>query len=638
MKDLSARGRSARSLAWLLLALCCPVATPARAQALVDPELEELLDRSGELEVLVAFEGRQDWSGLDATLPRSERAAAVVTTLRARAARSQAGLLRSLEARGIEHRSHYVANVVWARVRRLDDLRGIAATPGVRRLLANERSSAGALPSTTGPKTLGSWGVERVGAAEAWASGHRGAGAVVGSIDTGVRWTHAALLDGYRGWSGGAAEHDYNWHDAVRHDGSPCGTGSPAPCDPYDHGTPTIAAAVGRPTEFAGEIGVAPEAEWIACRAIDVSGWGSPAGYVECLEFMLAPYPVGGSPLEGDPDRAPDVVVNSYSCGSCELGLLQQAFSALEAAGILAVAAAGNSGPDCGSLALPPALLREVFTIGAVNGIDEVAGLSSRGPAAQTALTKPDLVAPGLVIRSASGLGDERHDTYSGTSLAAPLVAGAAALALSAHPPLREDLPRLRALLERTSVVPSDRRPACGLSFEQRPNNNWGWGRLDAALAVRHAASPETELDCGDGRDDDGDRLVDCIDPDCAGATGCPGESSCSNRIDDDGNGLVDCWDASCLSDPACPAIAASTSLLLPELASQPVASLFDPACTQARWRTCPASLSVGAGLLNRLAGEGRPAGVDALTCYQHSVQLPDWRLQREGEDLVLAR
>ena len=148
MKSHDARGRPAWSYAWLPMALCCLVLISSRARALVDPELELRLERNGEVEILVAFEGRQDWSGLEVALPRSERAAAVVTSLRTRAALSQADLLRLLEALGIEHRSYHVANVVWARPRSRDELRRIAATQGVRHVYANESSPAGALPST----------------------------------------------------------------------------------------------------------------------------------------------------------------------------------------------------------------------------------------------------------------------------------------------------------------------------------------------------------------------------------------------------------------------------------------------------------------------------------------------------------
>ena len=65
--------------------------------------------------------------------------------------------------------------------------------------------------------------------------------------------------------------------------------------------------------EGANQIGVAPGAQWIGCRNMD-QGWGTPATYMECFEFFLAPYPIGQTPAEGEPALAPDVINNSWGC------------------------------------------------------------------------------------------------------------------------------------------------------------------------------------------------------------------------------------------------------------------------------------------------------------------------------------
>ena len=153
--------------------------------------------------------------------------------------------------------------------------------------------------------------------------------------DTGVRWTHNAIKPHYRGWDGVTADHDYNWHDSI-HDssGNPCGNDSPFPCDDSFHGTHTIGTAIGD-DGTGNQIGMAPGAKWIGCRNMD-EGAGTPARYIECMEFFLAPYPIGGTPSQGDPTKAPDMTINSWGCPpseGCSANTLQ---SAVEAQALLA--------------------------------------------------------------------------------------------------------------------------------------------------------------------------------------------------------------------------------------------------------------------------------------------------------------
>ena len=86
------------------------------------------------------------------------------------------------------------------------------------------------------------------------------------------------------------------------------------------------------------QIGMAPGAKWIGCRNMD-QGNGTPARYLECFEFFMAPYPVGGDPGQGDPSLAPDLTTNSWSCTDgegCTVGdELQAAVDAQKAAGIM---------------------------------------------------------------------------------------------------------------------------------------------------------------------------------------------------------------------------------------------------------------------------------------------------------------
>jgi serine protease AprX len=340
------------------------------------------------------------------------------------------------------------------------------------------------------------WNVEKVGAPAVWRLGDHGENVVYGNIDSGVEWNHPALRGQYRGWNGTAATHDYNWWDAVHADvdgdgTNPCGFDLRAPCDDAklrfnSHGTHTMGTAVG--DDGAGnQVGIAPRAKWIACRPMDV-GLGRPSTYLECLQFFLAPTNLsGGSP---DPARRPDVVGNSWGCPpeeGCSADVLRSAIDNLRAAGVFMAVAAGNEGRDgCSSVATPPATYDSAISVGAVDFADRVADFSSRGPVAVdgSGRRKPDLVAPGVSIRSSTANG---YGTSTGTSMAAPHLGGVAALLWSAFPELRRNVDRTEQLLEQTAV----RLPAVstcgGDGSSQLPNNLWGHGRIDVHAAYRAA-------------------------------------------------------------------------------------------------------------------------------------------------------
>ena len=143
---------------------------------------------------------------------------------------------------------------------------------------------------------------------------------------------------------------------------------------------------------------MAPGAKWIGCRNMNV-GVGTPATYIECMEFFLAPTPVGGG--TGDPSKAPDVTINSWGCPTsegCAAATLQSAVEAQAAAGIMMVVAAGNSGPSCSTVSDPPSFYAASYTVGALNtSTDTIASFSSRGPALADGSnrTKPDITCSG---------------------------------------------------------------------------------------------------------------------------------------------------------------------------------------------------------------------------------------------------
>lgn len=466
-----------------------PEARPASGK--ISPAAWAATESKTWAEVLIVLEAQADLSKIPSRADKVTRGEAVYTALHTLADATQGPLRAWLGAQGVAYRSLYIVNALVTSADR-DTLIALSARPDVAHVTTNPRVAADIEPSIdpTIVQTLPTgipWGVERIQAPEVWAMGYRGEGSVVAGQDTGYEWEHPALKAQYRGWDGATASHDFNWHDAIHEGGGRCGPDSPVPCDDYGHGTHTMGTIVG--DDGAGnQIGVAPGARWIGCRNMD-QGVGTPASYAECFEFFLAPYPVDGDPSTGDPGAAPDVVNNSWSCPDYEgcdpyhIAFLEQVVETVRAAGILVVVSASNYGPSCGTIQEPPAIYDAATTVGATYSDDTVTSFSSRGPV--SGLVKPDIAAPGSgVVSSYPG---ESYTTMSGTSMAAPHVAGTAALIWSAHPGLKDALATTERLLFTTAVPRTSSE--CGDAPDAVPNSVYGWGRVDALHAVQEALS-----------------------------------------------------------------------------------------------------------------------------------------------------
>jgi Subtilase family len=360
---------------------------------------------------------------------RDGRVAAVYERLTSHANATQADLRKQLKRWHVRYTPYYLVNgilvdggpLVRAWLSQRSDVDRVLLDPVLRPLPAGVPVEHGDLPA---PQEVG-WNIEMVGAPQAWQRGITGRGIVVGSSDSGVDGTHPALRQGFRGG-------DDSWFDPW--------SDSTTPNDHNGHGTHTLATAVGR-----GGIGVAPDAEWIGCVNLE-RNLGSPSRYLDCLQFMLAPFPHGGNPFtDGRPARAPHVLTNSWGCPlieGCDAGALRPAVQALAAAGIAVVVAAGNSGPLCNSIVDPPATYDTSITVAAVNQARRVTDFSSRGP---RPTGKPDLAAPGDEVVSA--MPGNTYAALSGTSMAAPHVAGLIALLWSQRPELIGDLATTRGLI-----------------------------------------------------------------------------------------------------------------------------------------------------------------------------------------------
>ena len=469
----------------LPLASAAPVVDPSSKIA---PWVLAHTAAGAQAEFLVVLAQQADLSGAARFNTKAEKGRFVYDTLYQTAQVTQGPIVQWLHANGLEYRTYYIVNAIWVKGDRAAAL-ALAARSDVARLDGNPqikvdlpKSESGSSLTPASPDGVEP-GLTYVHAPDVWAAGFTGQGIVVGGQDTGIQWDHPALKPHYRGWNGSTANHDYNWHDAVHSGGGTCGANSAAPCDDYGHGTHTMGTAVGS-DGGTNQIGMAPGAKFIGCRNMNV-GVGTPTTYLECFEFFLAPYPVSGTPADGDPSKAPDVTNNSWGCPAsegCNANTLLAAVQAQRAAGIMTVASAGNEGSACNTVQDPPGIYDEVYTVGALNtSTDSIADFSSRGAvtADGSNRTKPDISAPGTGTRSS--IPGSGYGSMSGTSMASPHVAGAVALLWSARPELKNQITQTEQVLNGSAVHIAS--TACGSSGW--PNNTFGYGRLDVLAAAQ---------------------------------------------------------------------------------------------------------------------------------------------------------
>ncbi|MCD6162404.1 MAG: S8 family peptidase [candidate division Zixibacteria bacterium] len=313
-------------------------------------------------------------------------------------------------------------------------------------------------------------GLDVIGARDAWQMGLTGKGRLVCNLDTGVDGNHPALSSSWRGANG--ASDSASWFDPY--------TKTTQPVDYHGHGTHTMGTIVG--LDGADTIGVAFGAQWIAAGVVDRGGSvdRTIADILSAFEWAADP---DGNPATCD-DR-PDVVSNSWGIpagfyGACDM-TFWDAIDNLEALGIVCLFAAGNEGPTPSTIRTPADRITtqfNAFSVGAVNSDNlEIASFSSRGPSGCDGLTiKPEITAPGVNIRSANDGGG--YITMSGTSMATPHIAGAAALLRQFNP--EASVEQIKGAMIAGAIDLGD----------IGEDNNYGYGLVNIMNSIYHMPPP----------------------------------------------------------------------------------------------------------------------------------------------------
>jgi bacillopeptidase F len=464
-------------------------------------ELQQVLENTGTNEripVIVSYRSDFDAFALRRSLQFANsdtRRYAVARRLQELGARSNpvADIAVSLGAQNVRHLK-LVDSVAMEATRATID--ALLAEPTVTQI-RTDRISEAPLPMAGIGAPL-EWNIAVVDVEPLWQLGYFGGSVVVAVMDTGVDGQHPELAASWRGGTN-------SWFD-------PYGEHA-APYDRSGHGTQVLGIITGGDASGSA-IGIAPEARWIAAKIYDDAGFATESNIHLAFEWLLDP--------DGDPltDDAPDVVNNSWSInteGTCN-SVFQADIEALKAADIAVTFSAGNSGPAASS-DLSPANNPGALGSGAVDSNGQVATFSSRGPSSCDGDLFPKLVAPGdsVVTTDLSFGGNAYYVEVSGTSYAAPHVAGVMAL-------LRDALPPVSVVeLESALFVTAMDADVAG------PDNQSGYGLVNAAAALEALSYP-LDMD-GDGYgpatdcdDTDPDiyptapeRFRDGIDQDCNG-------------------------------------------------------------------------------------------------------------------------
>ncbi len=455
------------------------LSTIAIAQA-SDPNLDkvegrvlEAISTNGTSDFVVEMAEKADLSAAYSISDWNERGWFVYDTLKEVAARTQKPVIEILEKQGVEYQSFFAGNEIAVTGSNLSVLSEITALDSVSHIRFPRTATIDpgffSIQQTTvsqGSINALDWGITDAKADQFWATfGLQGDGLIVANIDTGVQWDHPALDQSFK--CGTNPTNPVCWSD-------PSNTcGASGACDNNGHGTHTMGTIIGDDDpSLTYQVGMAPNAKWIACKGCETNSC-SDASLNACADWILAP---GGSPA-----NRPHIVNNSWGGDGGDTWYLAKV-NAWRAAGVFPVFSAGNSGPTCGSIG-SPGDYQESFAVANHQSTRYINSQSSRGPSTygDNPYTKPNLSAPGTSICS-SIPGSSWSCGYSGTSMAAPHVAGAIALLWSCNTSLIGDFTTTFELLQDTADPPIE-AGNCGAPTDGEGNFTYGYGYLNVYLA-----------------------------------------------------------------------------------------------------------------------------------------------------------
>jgi len=321
-----------------------------------------------------------------------------------------------------------------------------------------------------------------------WDFGYTGEGITIAIIDTGIDPLHVGLND-FDDDPTTADPKVIAFYDALDESGDD-GSGETEPYDDQGHGSHCAGISSGTGSVDESPLsdgatpyrGVAPGSSLVGVKVLDSGGSGSFAEVMKGMEWTI------------DNQEKYNIRAASMSLGGVWLVELTQEqeerithlANEMVAAGISLMIAAGNSG-GYGTIGTPGAA-KDVITVGSTEDSKELAVYSSKGPTHEGQI-KPNVAAIGSAVMSVEANSGNAYASYSGTSMATPMVAGMAALLLQANPDLQPLM--VRSILESTAEYK-------WLSHPVRPNNDYGWGfvLMDAALeeAIKYDASLSINL------------------------------------------------------------------------------------------------------------------------------------------------
>lgn len=479
-----------------------PRARTAETSAALDAVMAAQANGADRIPVIISFNRAVRLKGF-ARHKRRERRLRLNEALRAESDLTAARWTRNLERSGARNIKHLWARNAIAAELPASVISRLKASPQIRRI--DYDATVFSSPTVQSGMTQPEWHLQAIGAPNVWAFGATGAGVTVASVDTGVDAQHADLAPRWRGPVGGW----YDPHNVYAQ-----------PHDSDGHGTQTTGLMVGG--DMTGSnIGVAPDAQWIAAKIFDDAGQALVSDIELAFQWLLDP--------DNDPltDDAPDVINNSWGFDTlinvCD-PIFQTYFDTFRTADIAIVFSAGNTGP-APMTSVGPANNPGAFSVGSVDDDagHNVSSFSARGPGACNSMEVfPFVVAPGRNIKTSDltfGFNPQAFAIVSGTSFAAPQVAGAMALLKGAFP--NATLNQVETALRSTAVD-------LGAAGD---DNDYGSGLIDIETAYQALGGGFIIDNDADGFD----LSVDCNDHDASinpGATEIVGDG-----VDQDCNG-----------------------------------------------------------------------------------------------------